>query len=253
MWSGLWKAIKKLITIVSGLLCILSIVGEICEHLPKTCKASDGFYNRYVKRGFDIVITGTALLFLWPLYVVISFAIISEDGLPIFYRAERGGYQNKPFMICKFRSMVKDADKIGGDTTAFHDSRITKIGNILRKIKLDEIPQIGQVFLGKMSLIGPRPELLKYTDQYEGENKNILEVRPGITDFSSIEFVNLDEIVGEKNADEMYEKYVLERKNALRVKYAYSVSFHTDAYILFRTLITVFKKAVGFLIKKEHR
>ena len=105
--------------------------------------------------------------------------------------------------------MVKNADKIGGGTTALHDPRITKVGNFLRKTKLDEIPQLGQVLQGKMSLIGPRPELLKYVNQYEGEEKDILQVRPGITDFSSIEFINLDEIVGGENADEMYEKYSL--------------------------------------------
>lgn len=213
----------------------------------------DGIYNRYIKRILDFAITGIALCVLWPFYLIISLLIAAEDGFPVFYRADRGGYKGHPFRICKFRSMVKNADKVGGGTTALHDSRITKIGNILRKTKLDEIPQIGQVFLGKMSLIGPRPELLRYVEQYEGEEKDILQVRPGITDFSSIEFINLDEIVGGENADEMYEKYVLRRKNQLRVKYAHSVSFRTDAYILFKTLYAVLSKTFGFLVKKEHR
>lgn len=216
-------------------------------------KAYDGFYNKCVKRVLDIAITGVALFILWPFYLILSLVVILEDGFPVFYRADRGGYLNKPFKICKFRSMVKNADKIGGGTTALNDPRITKIGNILRKTKLDEIPQLGQVFLGKMSLIGPRPELLRYTDQYEGEEKDILKVRPGITDFSSVEFINLDEIVGGENADEMYEKYVLKKKNALRVKYAHEVSFRTDVYILFKTLGAVFHKAFGFLFKNEHR
>lgn len=219
----------------------------------KKRKAYDGFYNRCVKRALDVTITGIALLILWPFYLILSLAVILEDGFPVFYRADRGGYMNKPFKICKFRTMVKNADKIGGGTTALNDPRITKIGNILRKTKLDEIPQLGQVFLGKMSLIGPRPELLRYTDQYEGEEKDILKVRPGITDFSSVEFINLDEIVGGENADEMYEKHVLKKKNALRVKYAHEVSFRTDVYILFKTLGAVFHKAFGFLFKNEHR
>lgn len=210
-------------------------------------------YNKYIKRILDVLITGVALLILWPLYLVLAVAVVIEDGFPVFYRAERGGYKNKPFRICKFRTMVKNADKIGGGTTALNDPRITKIGNILRKTKLDEIPQLGQVFLGKMSLIGPRPELLRYTDQYEGEEKDILKVRPGITDFSSVEFINLDEIVGGENADEMYEKHVLKKKNVLRVKYAHEVSFRTDVYILFKTLGAVFHKAFGFLFKNEHR
>ena len=116
--------------------------------------AYDGLYNRYIKRILDFVITGIALLFLWPFYLIISVAIAVEDGLPVFYRADRGGYKGKPFRICKFRSMVKNADKIGGGTTALHDPRITKVGNILRKTKLDEIPQIGQVFLGDRGIIG---------------------------------------------------------------------------------------------------
>ena len=218
-----------------------------------TRTAYNGIYNRYIKRILDLIITGIALLILWPFYLIISLLIAAEDGFPVFYRADRGGYRGRPFRICKFRSMVKNADQIGGGTTALHDPRITKIGNVLRKTKLDEIPQLGQVFLGKMSLIGPRPELLRYVNQYVGEELDILQVRPGITDFSSVEFINLDEIVGGENADEMYEKYVLKKKNALRVKYAHSVSFKTDVYILFKTLGAVFSKAFGFLVKKEHR
>jgi lipopolysaccharide/colanic/teichoic acid biosynthesis glycosyltransferase len=215
--------------------------------------AYDGIYNRVLKRILDAVITGVALFILWPFYLLIGVAIAIEDGFPVLYRAERGGYRNRPFRICKFRSMVKNADKIGGGTTALNDPRVTKVGNFLRKTKLDEIPQIGQVFLGKMSLIGPRPELLRYVDQYEGEETDILQVRPGITDFSSIEFINLDEIVGGENADEMYEKYVLKKKNKLRVKYAHQVSFKTDVHILFKTLTAVFHKAFGFVLKNEHK
>lgn len=215
--------------------------------------AYEGFYNRVIKRVIGMIISGIAILILWPLYLVISIAIAIEDGFPVFYRADRGGYKGKPFQICKFRSMVKNADKIGGGTTALHDPRITKVGNFLRKTKLDEIPQIGQVFLGKMSFVGPRPELLKYVEQYKGDEKDILKVRPGITDFSSVEFINLDEIVGGENADEMYEKLVLKKKNELRVKYAHSVSFKTDVYILFKTLKEVIRKAFGFIAKHEHR
>lgn len=216
-------------------------------------KAYDGIYNRYIKRLLDMVISGTALLILWPFYLLIALLVAVEDGLPVFYRADRGGYRGKPFRICKFRSMVKNADKIGGGTTSYRDPRITRVGNFLRKTKLDEIPQLGQVFLGKMSLIGPRPELLRYVNQYQGEELEILQVRPGITDYSSVEFINLDEIVGTENADEMYEKYVLKKKNALRVKYARTVSFRTDVCILFKTLAAVLQKAFGFIVKKEHR
>ena len=218
-----------------------------------TIPAYAGIYNRYIKRMLDVAIAGIALLILWPFYLIIAGFIAAEDGFPVLYRAERGGYLGKNFRICKFRTMVKNADKIGGGTTSFRDPRITKIGNILRKTKLDEIPQLGQVLLGKMSLVGPRPELVYYVNQYQGQELDILKVRPGITDYSSVEFINLDEIVGQENADEMYEKYVLKKKNALRVKYAHTVSLKTDVFILYRTVVAVLQKAFGFLVKKEHR
>ena len=103
-----------------------------------------------------------------------------------------------------------------------------------------------------MSFVGPRPELLLYTEKYEGDEKEILEVRPGVTDYSSIEFINLDEIVGSANADEMYEKHVLKKKNELRIKYAETVSFGTDCKIFFKTIHKVLEKAFGFIVKKEH-
>ena len=218
----------------------------------KEKKAYDGIYNRYIKRILDCIISGVALLFIWPLYLIIGALIVAEDGFPVFYRAERGGYKGKTFRICKFRTMVKNADKIGGGTTALNDPRITKIGNVLRKTKLDEIPQIGQVFLGKMAIIGPRPELLAYTKLYEKtQNSEILEVRPGISDKSSVEFISLDEIVGSDNADQMYEELVLDKKNALRLEYARTVSFRTDVFILFQTLAAVLKKAARFFLKKD--
>lgn len=212
-----------------------------------------GVYNQYIKRLLDIVVSLCVLVIAWPLYLIIALAIAIEDGFPVLYCAERGGYQGKSFRICKFRSMVRNADQIGGGTTSFHDSRITKVGNLLRKTKLDEIPQLWQVLTGKMSIVGPRPELIQYVSQYQGDELDILKVRPGITDFSSVEFINLDEIVGEENADEMYEKLVLKKKNALRVKYAHSVSFSTDVSILFKTAAAVLGKCFAFLVKKEHR
>ena len=223
------------------------------EYRRKRKPAYAGIYNCCIKRLMDIFFSGAALLFLWPIYLIIGIAIVIETGFPVFYRAERGGYKGKTFKICKFRSMVKNADKIGGGTTALNDSRITKVGYVLRKTKLDEIPQLGQVFTGKMSFVGPRPELLKYVEKYEGEEKLILQVRPGITDYSSVEFINLDEIVGGENADEMYEKYVLKKKNMLRVKYAKTVSFKTDIDILIKTLLSVWRKIIEFVVKKEHR
>lgn len=212
-----------------------------------------GIYNRFFKRVFDFILALIMVIVLSPVLLVVSALIVIDDGFPVFYRAQRGGYKNKPFRIYKFRSMVKNADKIGGGTTALNDNRITKIGNVLRKTKIDEFANLFNILRGEMSFIGPRPELLQYTDRYEGVEKYIFEVRPGITDFSSDIFINLDEIVGGENADEMYEKYVLKNKNALRVKYAAEVSFSTDIKIFFKTVFDVINKIIGFLFKKEHR
>ncbi len=208
-------------------------------------KGCFGFYNKVVKRILDFLFSVLLFIVLIPVFIVVSLVIIIDDGAPVFYRAVRGGYKNKSFKIFKFRTMVKNADKIGGGTTALGDSRITKAGAFLRKTKLDEFANLINIMRGEMSFIGPRPELIQYTDRYEGVEKYIFEVRPGITDYSSDLFINLDEIVGGENADEMYEKYVLKNKNALRVKYAAEVSFKTDVKIFFKTVFDVLKKALG--------
>lgn len=211
-------------------------------------------YNLFYKRFLGLFLAIFFLFILWPVYLIVAVAVAIDDGFPIFYRPQRGGYKNKPFRIFKFRTMVKDADKIGGGTTALNDPRITKVGNFLRKTKLDEIPQLFNIINGTMSFIGPRPELIKYVNQYEGDEKIILEVRPGITDFSSVEFINLDEIVGgAENADDMYEKYVLKEKNQLRIKYAKEVSFKTDCYLFLNTIASVFKKASEFIFLNKHK
>lgn len=213
----------------------------------------NSFYNKYVKRWIGFILAIILILILWPFYFIIAVAVAIEDGFPVFYRPQRGGYGDKPFRIFKFRSMVKNADKIGGGTTALNDPRITKVGNFLRKTKLDEIPQLFNIIAGTMSFIGPRPELLRYVERYEGEEKLIMQVRPGITDFSSVEFINLDEVVGSGNADEMYEKYVLKRKNELRIKYAKEVSFSTDCKLFFYTVWRVIEKALGFIFMNKHK
>ncbi len=214
-------------------------------------KAYNGFYNRYVKRIIGLLIAIPCFFILIPVYLIIGIAILIEDGRPVFYRPMRGGYKGRSFRIFKFRTMVKNADQIGGGTTSMGDSRITKIGNFLRKTKLDETANLINILIGTMSFVGPRPELLRYTEAYSEEEQCILEVRPGITDFSSIEFINLDEIVGAVNADEMYEKYVLKKKNALRIKYAEQVSFRTDVRIFFQTVGKVFQKAVRVVFKRK--
>lgn len=210
-----------------------------------------GIYNKFFKRVIDFVLALILAIVLLPFYFIIGLVVAITSGFPVFYRPERGGYKDKTFRICKFRTMVKNADKIGGGTTALNDPRITKFGSFLRKTKLDETPQLFNILSGKMSFIGPRPELLRYTSRYSEEEKVILQVRPGITDYSSVEFINLDEIVGGTNADEMYEKHVLKRKNELRIKYANTVSFGTDFKLFFKTVFYVLKKAFRYIFGKK--
>ena len=208
-------------------------------------------YNRIWKRCLDFVFALIAIILLFPIVLIFSLAVLIDDGLPIFYTPLRGGYKGKPLKIIKYRTMVRNADKIGGGTTALNDPRITRVGSILRKVKADEIVQIFNVLTGTMSFVGPRPELLQYTEQYTEEESVILKVRPGITDYSSLEFISLDEIVGGENADEMYEKYVLERKNQLRIKYAEEVSLKTDIVIFFKTIWSVLAKATSVIKSKR--
>ena len=220
---------------------------------PELVTGYKGVYNRYVKRGLDFILALVLFVVTSPILLVISVLIVADSGRPVFYRAERGGYHQKTFRIFKFRTMVQNADKIGGGTTALNDSRITRVGAFLRKTKLDEFANLISILTGNMSFIGPRPELIQYTSQYKGTETLIHEVRPGITDYSSIEFINLDEIVGGSNADEMYEEYVLPKKNKLRVKYAATVSFGTDCRLFILTVGKVLEKMVNTVLRKKRR
>ena len=228
-------------------------IGNVQFDEERLTRRANGFYNRIVKRIIDFVLALVIILLLSPVYLLISIAIVIDSGFPVFYRPYRGGYKGKNFRTCKFRTMVKNADKIGGGTTALNDSRITRVGKFLRKTKLDEIANAFCCLIGTMSFIGPRPELTRYTDTYNDLEKHILDVRPGITDYSSIELISLDEVVGEKNADEIYEKYVYKTKNALRLKYVNNISFATDVKLFFATIGKVIGKAFRVIFKRKKK
>ena len=141
----------------------------------------------------------------------------------------------------KFRTMVENADQIGGGSTGKNDPRITRVGLFLRRYKLDELPQLLNVVKGDMSLVGPRPELPMYTSLYEGDQLLILTVKPGITDYASLEYRQLDEALGDEDPDSVYEERVMPIKNALRVKYAKEHNLWVDAKILMKTIIRVLR------------
>lgn len=213
---------------------------------------SHPFYSKVIKRALDFLL---ALILLIPgciLMLPLAVWVKLDSPGPVFYRALRGGYHNKPFYIMKFRSMVVDADKTGG-CTALNDSRVTRAGKVMRRLKLDELPQLFNIIKGDMSFVGPRPELLLYTTQYTPEQERILWVRPGITDRSSIVYIAQDELVGEENPVENFEKYILPEKNRLRVEYAKSQCFTLDMQLFFETIGGVFGKAKKMAGEKAGR
>jgi lipopolysaccharide/colanic/teichoic acid biosynthesis glycosyltransferase len=201
-------------------------------------------YSKVIKRGLDFVF---ALVLLVPAAIVmapIALAVKLTSRGPVFYRALRGGYHNRPFNILKFRTMVVGADKYSG-TTALNDPRVTRVGRVLRRTKLDELPQLFNILTGDMSFIGPRPELLKYTVRYTPEEQCILWVRPGISDDSSIKLISLDEAVGHDDPEGAYERNILGEKNRMRVAYAQNQSFWGDAALFVRTSGCVLQKIAG--------
>jgi lipopolysaccharide/colanic/teichoic acid biosynthesis glycosyltransferase len=190
------------------------------------------------KRAFDILASGLGLLLVLPLAAVIGLLIKLADRGPIFFGQIRIGRLGKPFRIWKFRSMVVDADRLGVSITGEDDPRITSIGRFLRKTKLDELPQLWNVLVGEMSLVGPRPEVARYVDRYTPEQRQILQYRPGITDLASLLFRNEEELLcGAQDVEEFYLRYCLPKKIELNQKYAQSATLLTDAWVILQTLV----------------
>jgi lipopolysaccharide/colanic/teichoic acid biosynthesis glycosyltransferase len=190
------------------------------------------------KRILDIAVSGLGLLLASPLLASIAIAIKVSSRGPVLYGGVRAGLNNVPFRMWKFRSMVQDAETLGGSATAKDDARITEIGHFLRRYKLDELPQLVNVLRGEMSLVGPRPEVQKYIDLLSGDERMILEVQPGITDWASIWNANEgDALEGSPDPEATYEELIRPAKIALQMKYAREQSMHSDCRILFHTLL----------------
>jgi lipopolysaccharide/colanic/teichoic acid biosynthesis glycosyltransferase len=195
-----------------------------------------------IKRLLDVLVSLAVLLSLWPLLLLVALAVRFSSPGPIFYRGLRIGLYGKPFRIFKFRTMVPDAETRGGPTTGTNDPRVTSVGRILRRTKLDELPQFINVLSGEMSLVGPRPEVPEYTSRYRGEELLILAMRPGITDYASIEFADLDDQVGRYDPDAYFREHILPRKNELRVKYIKNWTLTEDLNILWCTFVRVVRR-----------
>ena len=189
------------------------------------------------KRLFDIMLASLGLLLLIPAALLIALLIKASDGGPVFYAQVRVGRFGRPFRIRKFRSMVRDADKIGLPVTQEEDPRITRIGRLLRRTKLDELPQLWNVLVGEMSLVGPRPEVARYAEQYTPEQREILKFRPGITDLATLHFRNEEALLrGSPDVEQFYVQYCLPRKIALNRHYAERASLAQDVWIIIQTL-----------------
>ena len=190
-----------------------------------------------VKRLFDILVSLIGLVILSPLFLTIAGLVKIDSKGPVFFKAERTGRYGKLFKMYKFRTMVVSAEKLGGSSTAESDPRITGVGRFLRKYELDELPQLINVLMGEMSLVGPRPEVEEYTCLYTEEEKIILSVRPGMTDYASTKFINLNKILTRSaDPDKDYKENIAPEKNRLRMEYARNNSLWIDFKILIQTL-----------------
>lgn len=212
-----------------------------------------------VKRVFDIFFSAVGLLILSPFFSILTLAIKIESSGPVFYRGERVGRKGMIFKIFKFRTMVQDAEKIGGTSTSANDSRLTKVGKMIRSLKLDEFTQLINVFLGDMSIVGPRPQVKWAVDLYSGEDRLILNLRPGITDWASLYFNNEEDLIeksGIKDPDEAYMKLIHPAKVKMQLEYYHHNNLFIDLKIIFATLLTLIITRFGcnaIIIPKQIR
>ena len=193
-----------------------------------------------MKRVFDLIVSSLGLLILSPLLLVLAIWVKCDSPGPIFYRQLRVGRGNQDFWLFKFRSMQVEADKTGLITIGGHDPRVTRSGYYIRKYKLDELPQLINVFRGDMSLVGPRPEVCKYVDLYTEEQRKVLSVRPGITDSASIEYVDENTILGQADdADKAYVELIMPDKIRYNMKYINNRSLKEYFKIIFLTFWSI--------------
>lgn len=196
-----------------------------------------------MKRIFDIVCSGLGLMLLSPLFIVLAIWIKLDSKGPVFYKQIRAGRHNKDFTLYKFRSMRMGSDKKGLITIGGRDPRVTKSGYYIRKYKLDELPQLINVFLGDMSLVGPRPEVRHYVNLYNDEQLIVLSIRPGITDMASIRYRNENELLESvENPEQYYREVIMQDKLRINMEYIENASLWFDIKLILSTLIEIVKR-----------
>ncbi len=192
------------------------------------------------KRAFDLIASGIGFLILSPFIALIAFAIFFEDGGSPFFRQIRIGRYGRPFSMIKLRTMVQDAHRLGGALTVGDDPRITRIGYWLRRFKIDELPQLINVLRGDMSLVGPRPEVPHYVNQYTPSQRKVLQLMPGITDPASIAYRHESRLLSDSpDPEKTYVSFIMPRKIELNLEYARSATMEADIRILFNTLARI--------------
>ena len=190
-----------------------------------------------MKRAFDILFSALGLVVLSPLLLLLVMAVKLSSRGPVCFRQQRIGQAGQPFRIVKFRSMIVDADKFGLSVTRAGDTRVTRVGRLLRKFKLDELPQLWNVLVGDMSFVGPRPEVPRYVAQYTAEQQQVLALKPGITDLATLEFRNEEELLRTAaDTEAFYLEHCVPRKIALNLAYAQRANLWEDVKIILRTL-----------------
>ena len=192
-----------------------------------------------LKRIFDFLVSLLMLILLFPLFLIIGLWIVLDSKGGMFYKHIRVGKNGKEFGLLKFRSMTKGADK-GSQITIGNDARVTKVGQFIRKYKIDELPQLINILIGEMSVVGPRPEVKKYVDLYTDEQLKVLNVLPGLSDYASIEYFDEQKILGlAENPDKEYIEVVMPAKLNLNLKYIKEKSLSTDFKIIWKTILKI--------------
>lgn len=195
-----------------------------------------------MKRIFDLFFSLLGIIILSPIYCIIAVLIKLDSKGDILYKQERIGKDEVPFYVLKFRTMVPNAFNKGALTVGSRDPRVTKVGFYLRKYKLDELPQLFNVLFGEMSFVGPRPEVKKYTDLYDQNQKMVLSVKPGITDYASIEYRNENDLLAHSdNPEKLYIEEIMPHKLELNLKYIKNRNIFKDVEIIFLTFYSIIK------------
>jgi len=195
-----------------------------------------------MKRLFDIISSLVGLIIISPIFPVVPILIKLDSKGPVFFKQWRIGKDGKQFKIYKFRTMVQEADEVGSLITAGNDQRITKIGKLLRRYEIDELPTLMNVLKGDMSIVGPRPEVPKYLHHYDRKYREILSVRPGITDLGTLSFRDEARYLNAQNYEDIYEKKLLPQKLDLYLEYVHHKSFMFDLRIILRTVALILKQ-----------